>query len=82
MGFFTPQTRIIRLNENQERAINAIMFGENYMLIAEEQDGRAFIDMNVSNELLAMGLKSACENNPQFLDFLTNLVIDLHTEKK
>lgn len=82
MGFFTPQTRIIRLNEKQERAINAIMFGENYMLIAEEQDGSAFIDMNVSNELLTTGLKSACENNPQFLDFITDLVIDLHTEKK
>lgn len=80
-GFFEPHTRIIRLNEWQQRAINAVMFGDNYMMIAEEQDGGAFVDLNISDDLLKKGLRSLCENNPQMLDFLTDLVIDLHTKK-
>jgi hypothetical protein len=58
------------------------MFGDNYMLIAEEQNGRAFVDLNVSDDLIREGIRSLCENNPQMLDLLTDLVIDLHNTKK
>lgn len=80
--FFPPQSNVIFLNEWQQRAINAIMFGDNYMLIAEEQNGRAFVDLNVSDDLIREGIRSLCENNPQMLDLLTDLVIDLHNTKK
>ena len=82
MGFFTPQIQYIRLNEWQQRAINAIMFGDNYMLIAQEQDGKAFLDLNASDDLLREGLRSVCEGNPKILELLTDLVIDLHVKKK
>ena len=82
MGLFTPQTQFIRLNEWQQRAINAIMFGDNYMLIAQEQDGNAFLDLNATEELMRDGLRVMCEQNPQMLDFMTDLVIDLHNKKK
>lgn len=70
------------LNEDQQRAINAIMFGDNYLLIAAEENGAAFIDMNIDERLLFDGLEFLCKKDPEFLDRMTNLVIDLHTEKK
>lgn len=81
-GYFEPRANIIRLNEWQQHAINAIMFGDNYMLIAQEVDGKAFLDLNITDELLKDGLKSMVEQNPQMLDFMTDLVIDLHNNKK
>ena len=81
-GFFPPQLQAVMLNEWQRRAVNAIMFGNNYMLIAEDPDGSAFIDLNTSDDLFQKGLRCLCENDPKMLDFLTDLVIDLHTQKK
>jgi hypothetical protein len=77
-----PQIAYIRLTEWQQRAINAIAFNNNYMIIAQDVNGKAFLDLNISDELLQDGLKSMCQENPQLLDMLTDLVIDLHTEKK
>jgi phosphatidate phosphatase PAH1 len=82
MGFFAPQLHMIMPTEWQRRDINAIMFGDNYILIAEDEEGNSFLDLNISNELLYEGLKSACKNDPSLLETLTDLVIDLHTEKK
>lgn len=81
-GFFSPQLQAVMLNEWQQRAINAIMFGDNYMLIAEEPNGSAFIDLNLTDDLFKEGIRNLCENNPKFLDMLTDLIIDLHTPKK
>lgn len=81
-NFFTPGLHAVMLNEWQQRDINAIMFVGNYMLIAEGQDGKSFIDLNISKDLLRDGLKILCENDPDLLDFMTDLVIDLHTQKK
>lgn len=73
---------MIMPTEWQRRDINAIMFGDNYILIAEDEEGTPFLDLNVSDKLLYHGLKSACKDDPSLLDTLTDLVIDLHNEKK
>jgi len=89
MGLFSsyghspvPQMRLLMLNEEQQRAINAIMFGDNYLLIAAEENGMAFVDMNIDEGLLFDGLEFLCEKNPELIDKMTNLVIDLHNKKK
>ena len=87
MGLFSshephiPQTRFILLNESQQRAINAIMFGKNYLLIAEEENGSAFVDMNIDDDLLFQGLENICKSDQKFMDRMTDFVIDLHTKK-
>lgn len=87
MGFISshgsniPQTRFILLNESQQRAINAIMFGKNYLLIAEDEKGSSFVDMNIDDDLLFQGLESVCKSDQKFIDRMTDFVIDLHTKK-
>ena len=85
MGFFSsqiPPMRFLMLNEEQQRAVNAVVFGNNHLLIAEDEKGDSFIDMSIDSNLLIEGLKFLCERDPELLDRMTNLVIDLHTDKK
>ena len=71
----------VKLTEEQNEAVNAICKYNNYAIFSEGADNEMTIILNSSADILERGLREIARH-PMILELMTNIVIDLHNERK